>query len=73
MFRYLQEKFYKKSKQKKNMLNPCKISVNFLFSPAKKYPDGFTLSGCFLPIKSLQFPNVLLRRAEKAEHGGHID
>ena len=55
------------------MLNPCKISVNFLLSPAKKHPDGFTLSGCFLPIKSLQFPNTLLRRAEKAEHGGHID
>ena len=65
MFRYLQGKFYKKSKQKKNMLNPCKISVNFLFSPAKKHPDGFTLSGCFLPIKSLQFPNVLYAAPKK--------
>lgn len=49
-FRYLQGKFYKKSKQKKNMLNLCKISVNFLFSPGKKAsrtalhcPDAFYL------------------------------
>lgn len=30
------ENFTKKSKEKKNMLNPCKISVNFLFFPGKK-------------------------------------